>query len=278
MEKLLHEQLRDWADIAEREGLSIENVIAREITDGLRGNLSCSDQIGLARILANEIERDYIPRSEHDAEIERIVDARGDSGPVEKLSHNVMRLYAMHKGMPMEDGESITDWLGRWFIERPRYEDGEPVQFGDEVFSPAREVIDKPDEHYVVEGMRFYRGFMRFDSAMSQSMNFISAREGERVRRPAPKVYDADGTEIEVGDTVYNIHSGKDAIVEAIFANGRFRWRNRGGGSGAWSPDSVSHQRPVFDAEGERIKVGHTVWDVDSGEKLTVVASSASGS
>lgn len=62
MEKLLHERLRDWAESAKMQDLSVENVIAREITSGKQGNLSCGEQIEMVLGFANEIERNYHPK------------------------------------------------------------------------------------------------------------------------------------------------------------------------------------------------------------------------
>ena len=56
-------------------------------------------------------------------------------------------------------------------------------------------------------------------------------RPGERVKRPAPKVLDADGVEIKVGDTVWH-HSGfAHGVVTSIDAGslmGTVRYVNEG--------------------------------------------------
>lgn len=80
-------------------------------------------------------------------------------------------------------------------MEWPRFEDGELVKMGDEV-------------EYKGETMRVYLATLDADGwALWCSRDGIDGRLsgsfGERVKRPAPKVLDADGVPIEVGDTVY---------------------------------------------------------------------------
>lgn len=73
----------------------------------------------------------------------------------------------------------------------PKFEDGEYVWFGDEV-DGLRGGIDNID--------LYERTANLYDVDVNLIMSF-----GERLKRPAPKVLDADGVEIKVGDTVYGI-------------------------------------------------------------------------
>ncbi len=72
----------------------------------------------------------------------------------------------------------------------PRFEDSEPVMIGDEVDGLGGEII----EVYIAE-----------DAAdiWNNYGNHMNLSLGERVNRPAPKVLDAEGVEINVGDTVW---------------------------------------------------------------------------
>ncbi len=80
-------------------------------------------------------------------------------------------------------------------IEWPRFEDGELVNIGDEVEldGEAAKVLD-----VVFSAERFS---LFADTATTSGR--IYGDFGERVKRPTPKVLDADGAPIEVGDTVY---------------------------------------------------------------------------
>lgn len=72
----------------------------------------------------------------------------------------------------------------------PRFEDGEPVMIGDEVDGLGGEII----EVYIAEDA---------DDIWNNYGNHMNLSLGERVNRPAPKVLDAEGVEINVGDTVW---------------------------------------------------------------------------
>lgn len=80
-------------------------------------------------------------------------------------------------------------------VEWPRFEDGELVKFGE-------------DAEYESETMRVCLATFDADGwALWCSREGIDGRlsgsYGERVKRPAPEVLDADGAPIKVGDTVY---------------------------------------------------------------------------
>lgn len=99
-----------------------------------------------------------------------------------------------------EDMEAahVTKWLKLTERERrildiwPRFEDGEPVMIGDEIDGLGGEII----EVYIAEDAA---------AIWNNFANHMHLSLGERVSRPAPKVLDADGVEIEAGDTVYGI-------------------------------------------------------------------------
>ena len=100
-----------------------------------------------------------------------------------------------------EDMEAahVTKWLKLTERERqilsmwPRFEDGEPVMLG-----------DKYEDN---EGHECFASGVNLDidgPSLVDSEGFHDLyRRGKRVKRPAPKVLDADGVEIEAGDTVW---------------------------------------------------------------------------
>ena len=97
-------------------------------------------------------------------------------------------------------------------MEWPRFEDGGLVRIGDEV-------------EYEGETMRVYLATLDADGwALWCSREGIDGRlsgsYGERVKRPAPKVLDADGVPIEVGDTVWATYNGCKHIVVAVCSDG----------------------------------------------------------
>ncbi len=95
-------------------------------------------------------------------------------------------------------------------VEWPRFDDGELVKVGDEV-------------EYKGETMRVYLATLDADGwALWCSCEGIDGRlsgsYGERVKRPAPKVLDANGVPIEVGDTVYCDDDPEPWQVDLIYA------------------------------------------------------------
>ena len=97
-------------------------------------------------------------------------------------------------------------------VEWPRFEDGEPVKVGDEV-------------EYKGETMRVYLATIDADGwalwcAREGIDGRLSGSYGERVKRPSPKVLDADGAPIEVGDTVWATYDGRKHIVMAVCSDG----------------------------------------------------------
>ena len=101
-------------------------------------------------------------------------------------------LWAKANGWPdFKDGENFGGWLERCAIPRPRFEDGEPVQFGDDT-----------DELDGVEKFIFLRngGWCQMQDADGSICNVF---HGKRVKRRAPEVLGADGKPIVVGETVW---------------------------------------------------------------------------
>lgn len=103
-------------------------------------------------------------------------------------------LWAKANGWPdFREGEDFGAWLDRCFIPRPRFEDGEPVQFGD---SPVG--LDG------VEKFIFVRSCGGSCQMQDADGNMLTVFPGDRVKRPAPEVLGADGLPLKVGEVVYS--------------------------------------------------------------------------
>ena len=100
-----------------------------------------------------------------------------------------------------EDMEAahVTKWLKLTERERqilamwPRFEDDEYVWFGDAY-------IDTDGDASKVRAIEFDEGCTDLVGIEGFHTGFFA---GERAKRPAPEVLDADGVEIKVGDTVW---------------------------------------------------------------------------
>lgn len=92
------------------------------------------------------------------------------------------------KQVPSERERHILDiW--------PRFEDGEPVMLGDKYEDNEGHECFASEVYLDIDGL-----------SLVDSEGFPNLyRKGKSVKRPAPKVLDADGVEIKVGDTVYGV-------------------------------------------------------------------------
>lgn len=94
------------------------------------------------------------------------------------------------------DGEKFRDYLHRCFLPRPRFEDGEPVQFGDDT-----------DELHGVEKFIFTLSGGGNCQMQDADGNMLTVFPGGFVKRPAPDALGDDGLPIKAGETVYPIDS-----------------------------------------------------------------------
>ena len=91
---------------------------------------------------------------------------------------------------------------------------------------------------------------------------------------PAPKVLDADGAEIRVGDTVCGTRDMEPMRVvdtdsrECGFKH--IKCEKEGDGFWFYCPDELTHKLPVLAADGKPLREGETVWDVDGRGPLAV--------
>lgn len=213
MEKLLHERLREHNPSDEYGRIFI-------IDKFTSMELGC-----LAAIhLANEIEHYYIPKAQHEREIMELSEAQSES------AHKTMSEWAKHHSMIWGKGDTITQWLGKNYAPLPRYEDGEPVSKGCEV------------EGGIVDGWLLWDdgAFSLYDCEGSILQDAVP---GEHVKRPQPKIYDADGEEIKVGDTVWDLKSPirkKHTVIEVIPDDNCVICEDKL----TYTPDLLTHKEP----------------------------------
>lgn len=90
-------------------------------------------------------------------------------------------------------------------VEWPRFEDGELVRIGDELEFEGKTML--------VCDATFYADGWALWCDREDMSGRLSGSYGERVKRPAPKVLDADGVPIKVGDTVYFVGGSRSAYT-----------------------------------------------------------------
>ena len=174
-----------------------------------------------------------------------------------------MRLHDMQKALdkrPMPEGME-------WLVEAwPRFEDGEPVRIGDEV-ETANGQAQK------VRCMKLMGS--TFCLCDMFGVSFYQSCYRNSVKRPTPKVLDADGAEIRVGDRVWSTqldephewividpHGDRDDSQTVLVSIGDRTGRAR--------PENLTHRTPVIAADGRPLRVGDTVYGVNGGCKYTV--------
>lgn len=110
---------------------------------------------------------------------------------------NAAKSRRVCEAMDRENGRRKLSDRERQILEMwPHFEDGEPVWYGDEVANLSGAIT--------VEAIEFSRGMVCVKDAEDGDW-CTSIRALHPLKRPAPKVLDADGVEIEAGDTVYGI-------------------------------------------------------------------------
>lgn len=94
----------------------------------------------------------------------------------------------------------------------PRFEDGGLVRIGDELEFEGKTML--------VCDATFYADGWALWCDREDMSGRLYGKYGERVKRPVPKVLDADGAPIEVGDTVWATYDGRKHIVMAVCSDG----------------------------------------------------------
>lgn len=85
------------------------------------------------------------------------------------------------RGCRIAVAEWLLDAIYREFVERPKFEDGEPVQFGDKFVSP----FDSDDHETVAEIAVNSEG--RYLLRIGDNCGWYAYLPGERVKRPKPE-------------------------------------------------------------------------------------------
>lgn len=156
-------------------------------------------------------------------------------------------------------------------MEWPRFETGEPVRIGDEFTDGLGGTLVCTSVEFLAceEGVRDV--LIHWDGDDPDNAMLVCMASGERVKRTAPKVLDADGVEIRVGEKLYDVETGCKRTVRAVNNNGTIEFdgcANRG-----WFAKFFTHRAPVLASDGEPLEVGQTVYAKNYGYvKCTVLA------
>ena len=240
---------------------------SRKVANSLTSHSDASDVSMSAYDLLPQEERDAIAWVREHGGLDQV---KIDYDVYEDFSDLVDRIAARLgvsvAGLDAQDAEPIvTSTLDRRLMpegmEWPRYDTGELVDFGDEV--------DRGDGVGAsVDKAVFYGDQWRLYDRYGCEINEDMMGPGERVKRPAPKVLDADGAEIRVGDTVWGLQSAKAYAVDGFVIDGSHGEYTvdahyvDGLEQAYLMPNQLTHRAPVLAADGRPLREGETAWYV----------------
>ena len=241
---------------------------------------------GLERVKAQR--RESIPRAAyerkkagfigHIAECETALGRRNQR--IEELEERV-RVRERANDELNEELNAMRPRLMPEGMEWPRFEDGAPVRPGDRLLDKGGDWFKAVSFVFTCDwwSVRGYQteGFGDLNNETRRKLEGMAY--GTCVNRPAPKVLDADGAEIRVGDTVYEVKTGDKFVVETIYhgmtepdsPEHTVRCHKPSDITAhMFAPDMLTHRAPFLAVDDKPLLKGETVWSVDSGTRYTV--------
>lgn len=158
-------------------------------------------------------------------------------------------------------------------MEWPRFEDGARLAFEDELPDFARTI------YKTVKTVKFQADGTTVLTNGGGSANIaVIVRPGERVKRPVPKVLDADGVEIREKRDVWWICEGDERgvhaerlHVESVGSDGLVECSPYNGGTWVYlEPSDLYVNEPVIAADGKPLRKEERVYHVETGTELVV--------
>ena len=181
---------------------------------------------------------------------------------VEGCSKDVMdaALHALDRRLMPEGMEWLLDvW--------PKWSNGEYCKFGD--WWKAEKYGEREPQQ--LRRLAFFTPEQLREWGQDEGENFgyewdymrpsDTTYRPDKVEPPAPKVLDADGVEIRVGDTVYTLNDSRPYVVVELAPGAAVI--NAGGAAinVARCADQLTHRAPVLAADGKRIQKGDVLYD-----------------
>ena len=187
---------------------------------------------------------------------EDALDMMADSLGIDKSSDKIVQARRVRKAVKNLDARLVPDGM-----EWPMFDDGEPVRIGDEVTVTVHDEGGDFDRTFAIRSIKYEKDGVLLDGTKNE---MVILSHGERVKRPAPKVLDADGVEIRVGDKVWMDTGDGPWTVTSITTD--HAWHVYGEsdelGSLDMPPSTLTHRDPVIASDGKPLREGETVYKV----------------
>ena len=155
--------------------------------------------------------------------------------------------------------------------EWPRWDDGAPVLLSE---GQGKDVVHTVAFNFHTAVIDFKSPYVMVNPLLMETSATRYLDMGQSLKRPAPKVLDADGVEIRVGDTVCGTRDMEPMRVvdtdsrECGFKH--IKCEKEGDGFWFYCPDELTHKLPVIAADGKPLREGEHVYHVETGAELVV--------
>ena len=213
-------------------------------------------------------ERKLGKRLRHIAECEEALRRRNATiSALEKTADLLRKQIADMRPRVMPEGME-------WLVEAwPRFEDDAPVRFLDDFERYGDEngvsVVTMYSDGSFALNCRAYSKGEHVKRPDFHNSTKVNARLTSHSPAPAPKVLDADGAEIRVGDTVWDVEYGCEHVVTKV-SEGTVFVAFEDESADRYDPASLTHRSPVLAADGRPLREGEHVWHVETGTELVV--------
>ena len=249
-------QLDVWQDVfswaVELGGVETCHEAARWVRE--HGGLDYVMHEWQSRVPRDRYERRSQRLLDHIAECETALGRRNRR--IEELGHRVSDLTTENAELRRRAMPEDKEW--------PRYKDGAPVNFDDTV-------VDAEGFELKVKSFEFHPNGFTLHGEFGESHWY---EDDDRLDYPAPKVLDADGVEIRVGDTVWHVETGEQCkVIEVDSRSVSVDFCVDGDGTkhtGSVLPSNLTHRAPVLAADGRPLREGEHVYHVETGAELVV--------
>ena len=216
---------------------------------------------------------DLLPADEREAIA--WVREHGGLSHVKDICHD-LRAVVERLGIEWSESElhGLMDALDRRLMPEGapwlRFEDGEPVKLGGEVTATVHDEDGDFDRTLVIRSIKYKESCVLLEGTKNE---MVALSHGERVKRPAPKVLDADGVEIRVGDDLYGCESGRGPfkVLSVLADSAEVKLMSYLDGSEFTTcAATFTHRAPVLAADGKPLREREKPYRVDNGKQVEI--------